>query len=264
MKDTTSVKRKADSEIRYQISKTLAVLAAVSMSYSYLGNRFSYNSDLGLRRRVDSELGSLKSALLSLIALRSIKLSQISAYNNQEKYGISREMSIDEARSLLLEEIDGDTADGRMDKYISQLKDESEKYMVAGIVAGLSYQKVANIFAANIRKPLIASLITSTLGADKSEYGKGNYASAFSNMLRLDYDMSQRAYMRNEWLTFMLSKKVAGYLVYRNSSIPCEICDQYAGKVYPMSAMILPIHPRCICGAIPVLVDGKELEKEPI
>lgn len=264
MKGIIRKKSKAEAEIRSKISKTVLILAALSKSYSYLGRNFSYNSDPELRRRVDKELASLKSGLLGLIALRSVELSKISAKNNKEKYGISRETSLDEARSLLLEEIDGDTADGRMDKYISQLKDESEKYMVAGIIAGLSYQKIAEVFTANIRKPLAYALITGIFGADKNDYGKGNYSSAFSNMLRMDYDMSQRAFMRNEWLTFMLSKKVAGYLVYRNSSIPCEICDQYAGRIFPMSAMILPLHPRCICGATPVMVNGKELEKEPM
>ena len=264
MKDIIRKKSKAEAEIRSKISKTVLILAALSKSYSYLGRSFSYNSDSELRRRVDKELALLKNRLLGLIALRSVELSKISAKNNQEKYGISREMSLDEAKALLLEEIDGDTADKRMDGYISQLKNESEKYMVAGIITGLSYQKIAEAFTANIRKPLASTLVTGIFGADKNEYGRGNYAGAFSNMLRLDYDMSQRAFMRNEWLTFMMSKKVEGYMVYRNSSVPCEICDQYAGRIFSMSAMVLPLHPRCICGATPVLADGKELEKEPM
>ena len=264
MKDIIRKKSKAEAEIRSKISKTVLILAALSKSYSYLGRSFSYNSDSELRRRVDKELALLKNGLLGLIALRSVELSKISAKNNQEKYGISREMSLDEAKALLLEEIDGDTADKRMDGYISQLKNESEKYMVAGIITGLSYQKIAEAFTANIRKPLASTLVTGIFGADKNEYGRGNYAGAFSNMLRLDYDMSQRAFMRNEWLTFMMSKKVEGYMVYRNSSVPCEICDQYAGRIFSMSAMVLPLHPRCICGATPVLADGTELEKEPM
>lgn len=251
-------KKEVAQEAQSQVSKAFISIGLLAYHYRWLGKNFSYNVDVMLRRRVDQILLDLKNSLIFSTISGISAVSTIASEKHDKAYIPKQE----EASSFVTERIDGETTEQRVDRYVKQFEEESESYMLAGILAGVSYEKMHNLFMANSGAPLKAALIVSILGADGNSYGKGNYAGSIPNITRMMYDVLQRAYMRAEWLSFKAIGGFNGYRVYRNSSIPCEICDQYAGKVYSMSAMILPLHPRCICGAEPVLVHPYEIEKE--
>lgn len=43
-----------------------------------------------------------------------------------------------------------------------------------------------------------------------------------------------------------------GYMVQRNSSYDCPLCDSLCGYVHPLSEICLPAHPNCVCSTYPV------------
>lgn len=42
-------------------------------------------------------------------------------------------------------------------------------------------------------------------------------------------------------------KQVIGYYVYRASSYDCPLCDDECGRLHPLTEMVVPIHPNCVC-----------------
>lgn len=250
-------KERGSNNIKKEVLLCISYLISASMPYAFLKSKFSFDYDIGHSRRVDSRLSSLKSAIISIMVAKSLSAASISSDKNKQKYGIEYAIGEDDVYSTIDEAL--------IDKYMAQLKNEAEKSVAAGLILGMSQMAIYRVFVANIKKPLMSPTILKVFGSDNASFGKGNYASSLGNFTRMFYDVVQKSYMLNEYMTFKLSGKVAAYVVYRNSAVPCEICDQYAGKTFPMSSMILPLHPRCICGAMPVMADGKELlkQKEP-
>lgn len=247
-------KEKGSRDIKKEVLYGISSLVSMSMPYAFMKSKFSFDYDVNHSRRVDSELSRLKSAIIAIMMAKSLSAASVSSDKNRQKYGIDYTISEDDAYSAIDESL--------IDKYITQLKKESERSIAAGMMLGMSQAAIYGSIVANIKKPLMAPAVVKVFGIDRSDYGKGNYASFMGNITRMFYDVVQKAYMTNEYLSFKLSGKVAAYTVYRNSSVPCEICDQYAGKTFPMSSMILPLHPRCICGATPVMANGKELSMD--
>lgn len=258
MNGIQKLKKETAQDFQKKLSSALFAIGVVAYQYKGFGRNFSYNRDVMLRRRVDQILLELKNSLLLTTIAGISAISKLASEKHNKAYTPTKE----EASLFVFEKIENETTESRIDRYVKQFEDESESYMLAGILAGISYEKMHNIFMANSGAPLKAALIVSILGADTSSYGKGNYAGSLPNLSRMAYDVLQRAYTRTEWLSFKAIGGFNGYRVFRNSSIPCEICDQYAGRIYSMSSMILPLHPRCICGAEPVLVNTNEIEKE--
>lgn len=43
-------------------------------------------------------------------------------------------------------------------------------------------------------------------------------------------------------------REVVAYVGFRNGDYPCDICDEYEGRVMPIEEMVYPLHVNCICG----------------
>ena len=264
-------KQKAVSEIKREISATMTAITLLSIRYRYLGYGFSFSSIPGLEEDVQQELADLRLRLMDLIRQRGEAMADLSAAENLVKYGIDKRMTTSEIDEFLSGKIEGKTTETRISGYVGQLRGEMEAFVAVGLVAGLSQTKIGQSFIsamthpygdASVMKAMTSGLYDAVrLRRGELAYGKGRYASAYSNLLRLDYSTAQEIYTRNTILGFTSNNKIAGIRPYRNSIISCELCDSVTGRIYAVDSQIVPVHPRCICGITPVMADGKEFSE---
>lgn len=263
-------KSKANSEIRKDISKFVFKVSEIAFSYKLLQYKFRFDTNAVLYKKMNAELDALVSRIFNRIRTRAGQVAEISSDDISKKYGINYLMGFDEIDDFLAAEIEGEKTEDRILAYCGQIKDELEAHIATGLIASSSAYSIAAGFAANMDRPLSTPAILAAIGSGlfaasalkkDAVYGKGTYASGFKNLVRLDYDLSQRAYIQNTILGFGTNKLIAGVIPRRNSSIPCELCDSVAGKVFSVNSLVLPRHPRCICYLEPVLINGKEFQK---
>jgi len=262
-----SEKSKSKNETKRRLSEAAMAIILAGYGYASLGSSFRFDTDRSLRRRVDEEISKLKASFLSILTIKSMSASIISSEENEAKYGLKYSMTEKDVARFLGEDIDGENAEDRIDRYLGGFRTEMETYCIAGIMLGLRYKDVSYAFVSSISSPYSSKLIIDAamkgfIDVGNMKFGKGNYAASFSNMTRLEYDTIQKAYVRSTLSAFGMSAKINGYRGYRNSSTPCEICDAHKGKFYRLDNMIYPLHGRCICGVEPVSVDGKEFSKD--
>lgn len=264
-------KVKADKEIKKEIAKIAAIVAALSFQYKSLGYGFAFNANDDLRQSVNKEFGELRENLFGLIQDRAAKVAEISTAENTKLYGLDKQMSPEEIEDFLLSEIEGKTTKDRIELYSGQVKGELEAYIATGLVYGLSYTKIGQSFVGELLSPYSSKMMMNAMNSGLFEavrlrrgelnYGSGRYASGFKNLLRTDFDVTQRVFIKNTIFGFLGNSKIQGYVPRRNSIVSCEICDSLAGKVFPMDTIVIPAHPRCICSCEPVLADGSEFRK---
>lgn len=263
-------KSKANSEIRKDITKFVFKISELAMAYKYLQYKFRFDANAVLYRKMNTELDLLASRIFNRIRSRGGKVAEISREDISKKYGIDYLMGFDEIDGFLDREIEGEKTEDRIVAYCSQIKDELEAHIATGLVASSSSYAISASFSATLDKPLSTPAILAAIGSGlfaasalkkEAVYGKGTYASGFKNLVRMDYDVSQRIYIQNTVLGFGTNKLIAGVIPRRSSSIPCQLCDEVAGKIFSVSSLVLPRHPRCICYLEPVLVNGKEFSK---
>ena len=264
-------KQKAVSEIKKEIAATMAAITLLSIRYRYLGYGFSFSSIPSLQEDVQKELYDLRQNLMDLIRQRGEVMADISATENLVKYGIDKRMTTEEIDQFLSGKIEGKTTESRVGLYVGQLRGEMEAFVAVGLVAGLSQTKIGQSFMQALTHPYGDTAVMKAmmnglydavrLRRGELAYGRGRYASAFSNLTRLSFDAQQRIFVQNTVAGFMSNSKIAGIIPYRNSIISCELCDSVAGRVYAVDSGIVPVHPRCICGITPVMADGKEFSE---
>ena len=261
-------KAKADKEIRKEIAKTAAIVAALAYPYKSLGYGFSFDANGNLAKDVNNEFGKLRLNIFGLIRDRSIVASEISTKQNIELYGLDAQMSEEEIEDFLLSDIEGKTTKDRIGLYVGQVRGEMESYIAAALVLGLSSTKIWQSFIGELLSPYSSKMMMDAmvsgmfsavrLRRGELKYGSGRYASGFKNLLRTDIDVTQRTYIQATIKAFMSNSKIAGIRPYRNSIISCELCDSVAGRVYAVDSGIVPVHSRCICGCTPVMADGTD------
>ena len=261
-------KQKAVSEIKREIAATMALITMLSIRYRYLGYGFSFSSIPSLQEDVQQELADLRQRLMDLIHQRGEVMADISQAENLVKYGIDKRMTTDEIDTFLSGKIEGKTTESRVGLYVGQLRGEMEAFVAVGLVAGLSQTKIGQSFMSALTHPYgdaaVMKAMTSglydavRLRRGELSYGRGRYASGFTNILRLNYDLAQRTYIQNTITAFMSNGKIAGVMPVRNSLIPCELCDSVANRIFPVDSGVIPQHPRCVCSLIPIMADNKE------
>lgn len=82
--------------------------------------------------------------------------------------------------------------------------------------------------------------------------GKGNYKSVYADLNRIMTFIVFSAYNFLNRFIWKKNKNIIGYSTYRNSSYPCEICDSLAGRVFPLTEIVIPAHGHCVCATYPI------------
>lgn len=266
-----SEKAKAESDLLREIAKTAGIVAALSYAYRHLGYDFQF-ANRELKEKIDHEFGNLRLRIFGNIKSRGEKIAKISRDENLSLYGLDYQMSKAEIDEFLAGDIEGATTKERIAKHTGQIKGEMEAMMAAGLFLALSQDKLVNLFMSGLRAPYASKIISDAMMSGKFsavrlnygelKYGRGRYASGFSNLLRLDFDVSQRVFVKNTTLSFGADKRIVGVMPHRGSNFPCIPCDNVANRIFNIEDQALPVHARCVCFYTPVLADGREFSRE--
>lgn len=149
----------------------------------------------------------------------------------------------------------GETFEERLTDYCSKYRDELLLLVGAGLFLGIGKMALAKSIGEHLKKPYGNPDLADGIAAPIS-YGRGHTNSMFTAIGALTKFGIGQAWMYDRHLKAE-EKGAMWFMTFRNSSIPCDICDSYAGILHPMDDPLPPLHNSCVCGTIYVNGDGK-------
>lgn len=140
------------------------------------------------------------------------------------------------------------TFDERLADYCTKYRDELLLLVGAGLFLGMGKMALAKSIGNNLRKPYNNPELTEGIAAPLT-YGRGRTNSMFTAINTLTTFGIGRGWMYDRHLKAEM-EDAQGFMTFRNSSFPCDICDEYASRFHPMDDEIPPIHANCVCGTV--------------
>lgn len=168
--------------------------------------------------------------------------------------------------SYLKQEVFGKTYMQRNSDYLSDFAEDIVKLVKAGVSLRYDERKIINAVRSSYKDPYNRSLMTKAAKADNKAMevphrGRGIFTASYENVIRNVQNTINLAWGRTE-IAYGGMIGAVGYRTYRNSSYPCDICDEIASVPHRMSeGMLIPAHHRCVCG-VKFIFDEKELKKQ--
>ena len=168
--------------------------------------------------------------------------------------------------SYLKQEVFGKTYMQRNSEYLSDFAEDIVKLVKAGVSLRYDERKIINAVRSSYKDPYNRSLMTKAAKADNKAMevphrGRGVYTASYENVIRNVQNTINLAWGRTE-ITYGEMTGAVAYRTYRNSSYPCDICDEIASVPHRMSeGMLIPAHHSCVCG-VKFIFDEKELKKQ--
>ena len=168
----------------------------------------------------------------------------------------------------LKHEVFGKTYMQRNSEYLSDFAEDIVKLVKAGVSLRYDERKIINAVRSSYKDPYNRSLMTKAARASNKAMevphrGKGVYTASYENVIRNVQNTINLAWGRTE-ITYGEMTGAVGYRTYRNSSYPCDICDEIASVPHRISeGMLIPAHHRCVCG-VKFIFDEKELKKQGV
>lgn len=152
---------------------------------------------------------------------------------------------------------DGLTLDERLDGYLAKFMREMEMLAGAGLFLGLTKKVTASSIKRNLRKPWHNPELADGVKAPLT-YGRGRTNSMTTALAGLTRFGVGEGWMKARHLKAGL-KEAIGFYTFRNSTYPCDYCDNYAEVFHPMDDPTPPLHGHCVCGTIYVNALGEPL-----
>ena len=235
----------------YAFSRAVKLVASSGVSPSY----FAFSRHLQLDAKIDKVMDSLVADLYAIIEKYSYKNMDFAKAKN------NREDDLD-IIGYINRPIKGQDINGRLATYSENAKLEFESFIAAGLLLSKPTNAVINEFQAHYASPYGSPMIRDSWSEKGAKiaairlltkgvsFGAGKYVSSFNSFDRLGRGTTNFGfnYADNE---YMKRNGAIGYVVYRGSSYPCDICDNNRG-FHPISDISLPVHSRCCCYAVAV------------
>jgi len=148
----------------------------------------------------------------------------------------------------------------RLGIYSQRLRFELELYIAIGQDKGFDQFQTYDMFMSNIFSPttstdaLDATLFKAALASRLMVVPFGGYKSGMRSIERLNNDMLMVAYHTSNRMSWS-GKKMFKYILTANDSTVCATCQGNVGFTFPAEEMIVPVHQRCRCQEIPILIN---------
>lgn len=142
----------------------------------------------------------------------------------------------------------GQTFDERLTEYCSRYREELLLLVGAGLFLGLGQTALAKSIGSHLKQPYKNPDLAEGIAAPLS-YGRGRSNSMFNAIGALTKYGIGKAWMYDRHLKAEM-ESAQGFMTFRNSTVPCDICDDYASYAHPMDDPIPPLHANCVCGTI--------------
>ena len=165
--------------------------------------------------------------------------------------------------NYLKKEVFGKTYMQRNSEYLSNFADDIVKMVRAGVSLRYDEKKLIEAVRKSYKDPYNNSVMTKAAREGKytmviPHRGQGIYAASYENIIRNVQNTINLSWGQTE-IEYGRSVNAVGYRTYRNSSYPCDICDEIASRPHRMSeGMLIPAHHRCVCG-VSFIFDESEL-----
>lgn len=249
------------------INEYVHKIVSAAILFSHLGVKFTFASNDNLDKKVNYMLVQCSDDIKALIEkAASTALLQIKDISDED---------IQSALDYVNRENNGSTITDRLDEYASNMKYMLEAYIAAGMAENASANEIANQYimwmnnpysspmmrdAAKHRFDFVAPLILS-LGYT---LGSGRYISPVANTKRITTYSIAEGYNYAKLEIFRRDSRIIGYRTFRNSSFPCEVCDELTKTIHPLIDLVLPAHPACICGMYEVYANSERTPESPL
>lgn len=243
---------KAKDDVERRLRQYIPEIIRECIAFSYLDLAFTFDvSDLS--DRVNSRLIALSDAILDNIESRA-------------KTAIKYAEEEDDEDAILLyikRKIGEEDIVQRLDKHCSTLRYFLEGWIAIGIVNKISEHELTNNILRYIDNPFASPLwqeafnagyLSTAIQTRGYSYGKGNQRDVLSALTEIERYAINEAYQYGCILHYGKLGAI-GYRTYRQSTYPCEYCDELTMHIWPLDEIVLPAHPRCVCGSRPVFAD---------
>lgn len=149
---------------------------------------------------------------------------------------------------FILGESHGQTFDERLTDYVDKYRNELLLLIGAGLFLGVSKDAIAKSIGDNLKHPYANPILKDGIAAPLS-FGRGKSNSMYNAINTLARFGIGRGWMYDRHLKAEM-ERAQGFMTFRNSTWPCDICDEYASYMHPMDDPIPPLHANCVCGTI--------------
>ena len=242
---------KAKGDVERELRKYIPEIIRECMAFAYLGKTFTFDIQ-DLSDRVNSRLISLSDAILDDIESRA---------KTAIKYAEAEEDE-DDILFYIRRQIGEEDMVQRLDKHCSTLRYFLEGWIAIGMVNNIKEYELTNTILSYIDNPLASPLWQEALNAGYLSnairggyiYGKGNQKNVLSALIEIERYAINEAYQYGCILHYGKMGAI-GYRTFRQSTYPCEYCDELTMHIWPLDEIVLPAHPRCVCGSRPVFAD---------
>ena len=166
----------------------------------------------------------------------------------------------------LKQEVFGKTYMQRNSEYLRDFAEDVVSLVKAGVSLRYDENKIIGAVRKSYKDPYNNSVMTKASREGKyamtiPHRGQGVYAASYENIIRNVQNTINLSWGQVE-IEYGRSVKAVGYRTYRNSSYPCDICDEIASRPHRMSeGMLIPAHHRCLCG-VEFLFNEKALSND--
>lgn len=256
--DLLEEEARADEDIKSRLRSHVRQIIIASMGLGLSANLFRFSSNSDLEKTVDNIMAEFKDAVYDVTERRVLRSKTISENRNKS--------NIDDAIILgfVFGKLGKYTFKERLNMYANQVKMEVEAAVAAGIFKGMNENQILNQIMMYINTPYLNPVIqeairkggfaATRIQSQGITYGTGRYTSGFANIKRIEIMAMSQSYNYTNHKIWSSDKNVIGYYAFRNSSYPCELCDENVG-FHKITDLTLPVHPNCVCGAFPVYRD---------
>ncbi len=136
----------------------------------------------------------------------------------------------------------------RLEDYCEKYRNELLLLIGAGLFLGIGKMTLAKTIGSHLKQPYKNPDLVDGIAAPIT-YGRGISNSMFNSINHLTKYGIGKAWMYNRHLD-AIKKEAYSFMTFRNSTVPCDICDDYASYMHPMDDPIPPLHNSCVCGTI--------------
>lgn len=248
----------ADEDIKSRVRSHIRQIIVASLGYKISGKsfRFSYNDEL--EKTVNRIMAEFKDSVYDITEKRVLRSKTLSEDRNKS--------NIDDAIifGFVFGKLGKYTFRERLNMYANQVKMEVEAAVAAGLFKDMTSDQILNQIMMYINSPYVNPAIqeairkggfaASRIQSQGITYGTGRYISGFANLKRMEIMAMSQGYNYTNYRIWGKDKNIIGYYQFRNSSYPCEICDEAVG-FHKITELTLPVHPNCVCSAFPVYKD---------
>lgn len=149
---------------------------------------------------------------------------------------------------IILGKNHGMTFEERLSSYCTKYRDELLLLVGAGLFLGLTKMTLAKSIGNHLKQPYKNPDLVDGIAAPLT-YGRGRTNSMYTAIGALTKFGIGQAWMYDRHVKAEM-ESAQGFITFRNSTVSCVTCDEYASYAHPMDDPIPPLHNSCVCGTI--------------